>query len=352
MSKYPNAPKGIVLYGVGGVGQAIARLLAERHWPVAAAVNRAGPKVGQDLGNLAGTAALAGVTVADSDTCDFASVGADIAVIAISDRLNYNAPHHRQLLEAGLNVICVGAESSYPEAVDPDLSAELDHIAKANGVTFTGCGLWDAYRIWSVKGLCGPCTSLRGLHHRSVTNANRFGPDVIRLARIGDDPETFGIGEGSNAESEKSIYRVFVHQVVASLGLTVETVTERQEPVCLEEAVDCSALGRAIEPGLCIGTRSVIEVKTKENITASAEVDLRLTQRGEGEWMSWTIDGDPPSQMQLQGLDTGHATASSVVNRIQDVLVAPPGLVTVDQMAPMRFQPNPTTVKVAVAEPA
>ena len=40
--------------------------------------------------------------------------------------------------------------------------------------------------------------------------------------------------------------------------------------------------------------------------------------------------------MRLQGLDTGHATASSVANRIADVIAAPPGLVTIDRMAPMR----------------
>ena len=73
MSKFLNAPKGIVLFGMGTVGQAIARLLAERQWRVVAAVNRQGQKVGRDLGELAGAPALAGISVADSDGCDFAA---------------------------------------------------------------------------------------------------------------------------------------------------------------------------------------------------------------------------------------------------------------------------------------
>ena len=85
MSKHhPQAPEGVVLFGVGGVGQAIARLLAARRWPVVAAVNRAGPKVGQDLGSLAGAPALAGITVTDSDDCDLASLQPGIAVVAAS----------------------------------------------------------------------------------------------------------------------------------------------------------------------------------------------------------------------------------------------------------------------------
>ena len=89
-----------------------------------------------------------------------------------------------------------------------------------------------------------------------------------------------------------------------------------------------------------MGARAVIEIETREGVSALAEIELRLTRAGESEWMSWRIDGDPPAEMRLEGLDTGHATASSVVNRIPDVLAAPPGLVTVDQMPPMRFRPG------------
>jgi len=94
-----------------------------------------------------------------------------------------------------------------------------------------------------------------------------------------------------------------------------------------------------IEPGQVTGSRSVIEVETREGVTALAEIDLRLTEPGEGEWIVWTIDGAPAVELRLSGIDTGHATASSAVNRIADVIAAPPGLVTTDQLSPMQFQP-------------
>jgi 4-hydroxy-tetrahydrodipicolinate reductase len=324
-----------MIYGVGGVGQAVARIAHRRQWSLVAALNRSGAKIGQDLGALSGMAAPIGVTVQESDNAHLDQIDADIAILAVHDRLADNLPIYRRLLEAGLNVICTGGETSYPAAVDPAIAAEIDAMAKANGVTLTGCGLWDIYRVWTVKALAGPCTALRGLHHRSVTDVNRFGPEVARLAKIGTDPADIG---GSADGGEKSIYRVFVYQVLESLGLTVERVTERQEPVVFDETLPCPALDRDIAAGACAGMRSVIEITTREQVTARAEVDLRLTRDGEGEWMSWTIDGDPPAEMRLQGLDTGHATASSVANRILDVIAAPPGLVTVDRMAPMRPQ--------------
>ena len=46
-------PRGMI-YGVGFYGMEAVRILAKQGWPIVAAVNRAGPKIGQDLGRLAG----------------------------------------------------------------------------------------------------------------------------------------------------------------------------------------------------------------------------------------------------------------------------------------------------------
>lgn len=337
MQRSLKPPKGIIIFGTGTVGMTIARLVKQRGWTIRGAVNRAGDKVGQDFGDLSSATDLKGIIVSDAATTNFSSFNADVAIVAVSDRLEYNAPHHKELLEAGLNVICLGTESSFPWALDSELAREYDEIARSNGVTFTGGGLWDAYRIWTLKTLVGPCTSLRKIHHRSVTDADRFGLEVVRLAKIGEDCATFNEDISTDDPVEYSIYRVLVPQVVTSIGLTVQEISERKEPIVSDTPVFCAALNKTIQPGLCTGTRSIVEVTTKEGVSAIAEIDLRLTKDDDGEWMSWTVDGDPPAQMRLQGLDTGHATASSVVNRIPDVIEAQPGIVTVDQMPAMSF---------------
>lgn len=336
MQSNNNSPKGIVIYGTGNVGMNIARLIKQRGWTIRCAANRTGKKIGCNLSELSGFPELGGILVSDAATLDFSTLDADVAIVAVSDRLEYNESHHKQLLKSGLNVICLGTESSFPWAANNNLAREYDQIAKTNGVTFTGGGFWDTYRIWSVKSLVGPSTALREIRHQSVTNADRFGEEVIRLAGIGEEcTATNDSGDNENTEGS-SIYRVLVPQVVSSIGLTVKNVVERKEPVILDQAAHCSTLNKTIEPGLCVGTRSVIEVTTQEGVSAVAEIDLRLTKEGEDEWIGWTVDGDPPAQMTLQGLDSGHATASSVVNRIPDVIAAPPGVISVDQMPPMQ----------------
>ena len=43
----------VMTYGVGYYGMEAVGILVKNGWPIVAAVNRAGPKIGEDLGRLA-----------------------------------------------------------------------------------------------------------------------------------------------------------------------------------------------------------------------------------------------------------------------------------------------------------
>ncbi len=337
MQRNTKRPKGIIIVGAGAVGSKIAQITMQRDWNICCVANRAGEKVGRGFGELSSYGELNGIIVSNIETIDFASLNAEIAIVAVSDRLRYNEPIHRKLMEAGLNVICLGTESSFPWAVDKQLASEYDEIAKNKNITFIGCGFWDAYRISTLKTLVGPCTSLRKISHKSVTNADRFGEEVMRAANIGNEIQVINQTGVKDNTTEYSIYRTLMPQVVTAIGLTIEDITERNEAVVHDKSIFSTTLNKTIRAGDCIGTRSIIEVATKEGVCAIAEIELRLIEEGENEGMSWDVDGDPPAQMKLQGLDSGHATASSVVNRILDVINAPSGIATVDQLPPMKY---------------
>ena len=56
-------PPRIAIYGTGQYGLEAARIALARGWPIVAALNRTGAKVGQDLGRLAGLERDLGVVV-------------------------------------------------------------------------------------------------------------------------------------------------------------------------------------------------------------------------------------------------------------------------------------------------
>jgi hypothetical protein len=106
----------VMIYGVGSYALEAVRILIEKRWPIVGAVNRAGPKIGQDLGRLADLNVNLGVIVQDCETADYASFDAEIALFIQTERLNLNwMMAYSRLLGAGINVICQGSESYFSQ---------------------------------------------------------------------------------------------------------------------------------------------------------------------------------------------------------------------------------------------
>jgi hypothetical protein len=326
----------IVLYGVGQFGQYVARFADDKGWPVVAAFNRAGDKVGQDVGRLSGLGRDLGVVVQDCDRADYSTADADVAIVTTTNRLSENITAYRRLIGAGLNVICHGAESYFPAAIDPDLAAEIDQLARDAGVTFTGTGIWDTSRIWSGILAVGPCTEINALRHTSLTDAERVGREQMLLVGVGLDVDDYVERLVKAAGTVGGLYRSIPHHVLVALGYTVTDACERREPIVFDEPIYCRLLDRMLEPGVVVGTRVIAEVDTAEGPTATADIALRLFRDGDVEHMAWAVDGLPGSRVTVERDDSGHATASSVFNRIRDVIAAPPGIALVSQLGPMK----------------
>ncbi|MFM0528054.1 hypothetical protein PQR11_24105 [Paraburkholderia strydomiana] len=103
----------IMIYGVGYYGAEAVRILVKKGWPIAA-VNQAGPKIGKDLGQIAGLKEDLGVIVQVCETVDYATLGADIALVVQTERLSLNFVAYRRLFGAGIIVICHGSEPTRP----------------------------------------------------------------------------------------------------------------------------------------------------------------------------------------------------------------------------------------------
>src|SRR3546814_11337771 len=96
---------------------------------------------------------------------------ADIAIVATTDRIAANFPAYERLLGAGLNVICHGGEAYFPAGADAAVADRIDVLARANGVTFTGQGIWDITRPWIALLLPGTCTDIDSIFHRRITTS-------------------------------------------------------------------------------------------------------------------------------------------------------------------------------------
>lgn len=334
MAKTTPRPPRLVIYGTGQFGGYVTRFAVQKGWPIVAAYNRAGDKVGRDLGRVAGLERDLGVTVQDCEMARY-DLDADIGIVTTTNRLQVNLPAYQRLMNAGLNVLCHGVESCYPQGNDPVLAAEIDALAKRNRVTFTGGGIWDMSRIWAGILLAGPCTEIRSLFHSSVTDSTRAGVAQMLLTGVGFSVEEFN----EKILAPGPIYRAYKtipEQVLGALGYTVTASRIGVEPVIVTTPLACPMRGRDIASGNCAGTRAVAEVETAEGVTARAEFEFRQLREGEVEAMFWSVDGKPVTRVRTEREDSAHATAACLFNRIPDVIAAPPGVRLISQLGPLK----------------
>lgn len=324
----------VAIYGAGQYALESVRIMHRKGWDIVAAYNRAGEKVGRDIGELAGIEPL-GVLVEDCEDADYGSSGANIAIHSVADRLDYNWPGHQRLLGAGINVICHGGESNFPWGSRPELAGRLDELAKAHGVTFTGTGIWDYSRIWSGLLAAGSASELTGLVHRTLTNGEAAGLELLKVCGGTLTLEEFSeLNEGLLA----GIYKTVPHQVLWALGFEVTDVSEEREPILDSEPVFSNALGANIEAGICLGTRITTRVRTREGVNATSINELRVLKPGEKEHMVWEVQGRPETVIRVDRTDSMHSSAACMVNRVPDVLNAEPGIQVISQLGPIRPQ--------------
>jgi len=323
------------LVGAGVYGLQFAQVARAAGWPIVAAFNRAGEKVGRDLGALAGAAEDWGVIVEDFAAADSSRLDADVGVVFTTDSLKHNWPIYQRLIGAGLNVICHGVEAYYPQRYDADTSAAIDVLATQHGVTFTGTGIWDMTRIWAGIALAGASVSIKSLRHTSVTQVNSLNPKIV--ANFGldltreDYAQRFGGPVGANGK-----YQAIPELVLGALGFQVMPGREVREPIVSAEPVFCRALERDISAGRVVGWRYRSIVETQEGVSAECSMEMRLLGDGEKEEMVWEVSGSPPNRLVVERTDSRLASAAAVLNRIPDVIAAPPGIRLLTELGPMR----------------
>lgn len=335
-----GAPPRIAIYGVGQYGALITRYAVDKGWPIVAAYNRAGPKVGQDLGRVAGLGRDLGVVIEDRKTADFTGLDADIGVVTHRDLLRANMDAYRKFMGAGLNVACHGGQSYYPQSTDPEMAEEIEALAQDNGVTFTGCGIWDMSRIWAGILTAGPCVDITSLHHSSLTDPQGQVRSLQKGSMINQPPEVFyemGMDKNPVLLGIKSIPEL----VLTRLGYTIAASTTTVEPVVYDVPVETFYVPEGyFEPGLCVGVRSRSEVHTDDGVVATTLIEQRMFLPGDVEHMSWEVEGTPRNRMRVERLDSAEATAGNLFNRIPDIIAAPPGIVPVTELGPLTPSAN------------
>jgi 4-hydroxy-tetrahydrodipicolinate reductase len=329
-----------VVYGVGAMNSVATRLMLEKGVDIVGALARSPEKVGRDLGDVAGLGYQTGVLIEDDPAKVLSTRQADIAVIAVASYMSDMYEHLRLCAEHGVNAVTISEEALYPWNTSPMETAELDHLARRNGCTITGTGHQDVYWVNLVSMVMATAHRIETVTGKASWNVEDFGPEVVRDQRVDTTVEDF---EKWLAETARppSFGRNTLGALVEDLGVTVAQQSTTTRPEVAQQPVESKALGVTVEPGKVIGFTDVDTVRTNEGMTLTFEMTGRVYVAGETDINDWTVTGEPELHLSNPAVPTGMTTVTQLVNRIPDVINAPPGFVTVEKLPRPRYRTYP-----------
>ena len=337
----PGRPVRAVVYGVGAMGSIMTRLLVEKGAQLVGAVGRSPAKVGRDLGDVAGVGAKLGIPVSSDPAALLARLDADVAVIAVASYLEPMFEHFRVCLENGVNVVTIEEESFFPWSTAPELARRLDELAKDHDATIMGTGAQDVYWMTLPSVLMGAAHRVDSLHGRTRWNVDDYGPEVAEHVHAGATLEEFEAHVASHGWPS-FVVRNTVDALVADAGLTQSDVHTSVTPVIAEARVQSRALGRPIQPGSLLGVTDTATITTEQGPSFTFQQTGCVYTAGESDFNEWVVRGEPDElRLRNDRVPTRLATCTQVINRIPDVINAPPGFVTVTELPRLRYRHFP-----------
>jgi 2,4-diaminopentanoate dehydrogenase len=323
-------PIGVVHFGLGPIGLAVAALVADRPWLRSVAAVDVSPELrGRPLAELTGRSA-SGASPVVRDALHPAA-GARVALHCTGSSLDRVAPQLAELAAAGLNVVSTTEELSYPWQAHPDAAAAVEEAARRAGVTVLGTGINPGFAMdYLPMALSAVAQRVDRIEVHRVQDAGIRRLPLQRKVGAGMEPDAFRAAVAEGRLGHVGLPES-AHMLAAAFGWALTAVEERIEPVCAEAPTPTS--DGVVGVGQVLGLHQTVVGRAGDRVVVSLTLDMAI---GIGPTRDHVrLHGQPDLELEVPGgLHGDLATAAIVVNAIPRVLAAPPGLVTMADLAP------------------
>ena len=325
----------VVQYGIGPIGQSCLRTILSKkdHINLVGVIDIDPAKAGKDVAEILGLDTPTGVLVSPDADKVLTTTKPDVVVHTTSSFL---ARMYDQLIlcaRHGASVISSTEELAYPYQRHPEIAAELDRVARENGVTILGTGVNPGYAMDALALMAtGVCNEVRSVTiHREVDAGLRRLPLQQKVGA--------GITEAEFAE--KKATGLFGHiglvesirMVADGLGWNITRIEEHLDPVVSTKEV--------VTPYLTVKKGSVAGIHHHaygyDGDQLLLTLDLKMFVGAEDPRDAVKVDGDPPMDLVVKGGIFGDtATVATLINGIPQTFFAEPGLKTVKDVPLVR----------------
>ena len=317
----------VIIWGLGAMGGGMADMLLKKKGVDIVGVVGRGSKLGKSMYDYIETPRGDRPDIIIGTPEDVIKEKCADVVLCCTDSFTKNAFDKLKFcLEKKINVISSAEEMAYPQAQSPKEAAELDRIAKENGVSIIGTGINPGLIMdLLVIVMTGCCESVDHITSRRVNSLSPFGPAVMEEQGIGLTPEEFKTkhlsGHVGFAES--------VRMIADAIGWKLDKMEQSMAPIMTD--VDRKSKYGFAKAGNVAG----VDMRAKGWVDGQVKIEMEHPQQIEPEQVGVQtgdyviIKGTPNINMvNSPEVPGGIGTIAMCVNMIPNIINARPGLHT------------------------
>ncbi|SKC70071.1 2,4-diaminopentanoate dehydrogenase [Maledivibacter halophilus] len=323
----------VAIWGFGAMGSGMAKMLLNKKGvEIVGVCDISEKRVGKDIYEFLGVErGDRKPVIINSNIEEVVNEKSCDIVLTATDSFTKGAfPKIKYCLEQKVNVISTAEEMSYPQAQNPELAAELDKIAKENGVTVLGTGI-NPGLIMDLLVVCltGCMIDVEHIEAKRVNSLSPFGHTVMEEQGVGLTVEEFNKRVKDGTMAGHVGFAESVQMIADAIGWKIDKFEQQMKPIVTK--VDRKSPHGFAAAGDVAG----VNMTGQGYVNGEAKIDMVHPQQIEPE-MEGTYTGDyinikgtPEVNMAIKPeVEGGLGTIAMCVNMIPHVINASPGLKT------------------------
>ncbi|MFX0116335.1 MAG: dihydrodipicolinate reductase [Candidatus Hodarchaeota archaeon] len=331
-----KTPFRVLQIGFGSIGRTIAQVILERENLDLVGVIDIDPSIqNQSVADLLSVNSESSVIIRNDlqkALRELKEQLPDVALIFTSSSLKNVAPTISECLRAGLDVLSLCEELSYPFVRHPKLVHELNQLACEVGKTVLGTGINPGYLMDLLPiFLTAPCPKVDRIHVTRCMNSSHRRASFQKKIGTGMTQEDFrkAIAEGTITGHVGLVESI--QMIADALHLELDNVEELPpEPVL--------ASTETITPFATVSKGDVLGLKSRAVGDRNGEnfviLDFIAFAEASPEYDEVKVEGLPSIRQRIEGgLQGDICTTGIVVNMIPLIIHAPPGLLTMKEIS-------------------
>jgi 2,4-diaminopentanoate dehydrogenase len=322
----------IIIWGFGAMGRGMARMLLMKKGVEITGICDLNPEYDKKnfLDILEVKSEHQPVFIGHDIDKILSSQPADLVLLCTDSFVKGAFDKIKKIVSYRMNCISTAEEMAYPHANEPELAKQIDHLAKAFGVTVLGTGINPGFIMdLLVVALTGTMVDVEHIEAKRINSLSPFGPAVMHEQGVG-----ITLGEYHKRIMDHSLaghvgFKESIMMISDALGVKLENFQQQMEPI-MTNVDRISPYGEAKA-----GTLAGINMTGQGLVDGSVFIDMMHPQQIEPEMEGTTtgdyinLKGTPNISMSITPeINGGIGTIAMCVNMIPHVINARPGLKT------------------------